>query len=104
MSAAPVEYRVVWKREGIKVKRRRYATRSAVDRFLVLFGPEPWKAYVRRGKGPDDYVCCPGTSSYECGCDGVTYRERSERMGAEIPKLEWIRVEQRAIGAWETSA
>lgn len=91
------EYRVSWKREGLKVKRKRYATRKGAERFLRLFGPEPWTVYAGKYTGPDDRVCCSG---YECGCEGLTYREQAERDRREMPKLEWLRLEQRVVGSW----
>jgi len=97
-----LEYRVVWKREGCDRKVRRYATRSGAERFLLLFGPEPWLAYAP-GCDPDKPDCCAGRKSDECGCDGMTPRQRAAATDAELPKLEWVRLEEREVGAWKVS-
>jgi len=96
--AAGVQYRVVWKREGLRPKRRVFARRGTADKFLLLFGPEPWR-YL--GKEPDEYVCCSG---YQCGCGGETHRKHDEAVRATLPKLEWVRVESRPVGAWAPGA
>ncbi len=90
-----VEYRVVWKREGLKPKRKRYATLKGAERFMLLFGPEPWRAFTKND--PDRYECCDG---HECGCGGVTYRERAEEKRDGQPKLEYVRLEAREVGQW----
>ena len=91
---AGAEFRVVWKREGLRPKKRVYVQRTRAEKFLQLFGPEPW-TYL--GHQPDDLVCCSGR---ECGCGGLTYAEYDRSKRAELPKLEWIRVETREVGAW----
>ncbi len=93
------EYRVLWKRDGQPMKRKRYVTRAGVDHFLTLLGPEPWKAYR---KDPDALDCCPG-ASYECACEGKTVREASDQRRSEMPKLEWLRVEMRTVGRWAST-
>lgn len=42
-------------------------------------------------------MCCSG---YQCGCGGETYRQQSEARRTEQPALEFLRVEQRMVGAW----
>ena len=92
-----VEYRVVWKRVGIRSKHRPFARRASADRFVRLFGPEPW-TYL--GRDPDAYVCCSG---YNCGCGGETYRQANETTRRELPHLEWFRIEQRGVEPWSTA-
>ena len=90
------EYRVVWKRENLRVKRKRYVSRKFAERFLALLTDlEPWK---RLGENPDALACCSG---YECGCGGVTVRQGHESRLAEMPPLEWAHIEQREVGSWE---
>lgn len=93
------EYRVIWKREGMRVKRKRYANRVMAERFLKILGPEPWTAFQSRWnrKGPDDLLCCDG---HECGCGGVTVRQHHEEARKTIPPIEWVRIEQREVGKW----
>jgi hypothetical protein len=91
------EYRVVWKRVGLKPKRKRYARRASAERFMRLFGPEPWTVY---GGDADSVWCCNG---YECACRGVTHREKAEADRAVMPALEYIRLEQRPIGDWSAA-
>ena len=90
-----LRYRVVSKREGSRPKVCVYATLAAAQKRLVLLGPEPWKAY---GKGPDDLKCCAG--GYECNCGGRTEREVTDDMRAEMPPLEWVRIDVREVTPW----
>lgn len=92
--SAPTEYRVVWKREGHRQKVRLFATRAGAERQLVRLGPEPWTA---AGKGPDDVRCCAG---FGCGCEGLTEHEWSEALAAEMPPLEFVRLESRPALPW----
>lgn len=96
-TAIKKEYRVVWQREGSKRRTRRYSTLKFAERFVGMFGPEPWKAW---GKKAGDHYCCKGYEN-ECGCGGLTVKEQSDLRRAEMPKLEWIRIESRQIGEWE---
>jgi hypothetical protein len=95
------EYRVVWKRAEQAPKNRRFVQRSAVLRLLTLLGPEPWKAYT--DKDPDELACC---SSRECGCAGWTIRQVSDQLRTEMPALEWVSVESRAVevSSWQEVA
>ena len=72
--------------------------RAKAERFLKLFGPEPWTAYG--SKDGNELACCSG---HECGCGGMTFRERSEYQFAEMPALEYVRLEAREVGAWESA-
>jgi len=92
------EYRVVWKRAGLRRKVKRFATRRAAERLLIrLTDPEPWRTYLREGQDPDDYRCCSG---HECGCGGITYRQEAEDMRANQPPLESVQLEARRIEPW----
>lgn len=92
-----IEYRVTWKRVGCRAKSKRFAGRPSAEKFLLLFGPEPWAYYADRGKGADDLACCSG---YECACGGETYRERSDAQRARQPGLEYVRLSARALNPW----
>lgn len=93
------EYRVVWKRDGLTEKKKRYMNLVRAKRFVTLLGPEPW---IALGLDPDQYFCCSGR---ECGCGGTTVREHSEIQRKDIPAIEWVRIEKRkiAVGQWEES-
>lgn len=88
-----LEYRVVSKRECCSPKVRYYRTRAGAERRMLLYGPEPWKAFDPEG-GPDDLDCCSGV---ECGCGGMTNRERSEELRARLPRLEWAQLTAREV-------
>jgi hypothetical protein len=98
-----VEYRVVSKREGQRPTVKRYASRAAAERRLVLLGPEPWRAY---GKGPDDPCEMHEHTAWggeDMAFDGTTERACTEKMRAEMPALEYVRLEWRVVGTWETA-
>ena len=90
------EYRVVWKRsfEGAKEKRKIFQSLHGAERLMTILGPEPWKAW---GKDPDSLICCSGSM---CTCGGRTYREDSESTRADMPEIEYLRIEKREIGEW----
>lgn len=90
------QYRVVWKRIGLPEKKKRYEQRKAAERFVVLLGPEPWKAL---GREPDERFCCSGR---ECGCGGMTVREQTLQQRENIPAVEYVRLEKREVtlGEW----
>lgn len=99
------EYRVVWKRKPFmadeydidpRPKVRRYATKKGADKFMQLLGPEPWRGYAP-DVDPDSYICCSGK---ECGCGGLTYREKAEEMRKTLPPIAYIRLEEREVGEW----
>lgn len=93
------EYRVIWKRSGLDRKVRRYATLAGAQRYVRLFGPEPWTAFG--DGGPDDFWCCSGGP--ECACEGETNAERAESQSADMPDLEYARIERREVGTWEAA-
>jgi hypothetical protein len=93
------EYRVTWKRVGCDAKVRRYSTLAGAERFLRLFGPEPWT--YKTGATADALWCCYG---YECSCGGVTNAEAAKLKRCELPELEYARIERRRIGEWEAVA
>lgn len=91
------EYRVTWQREGCRKRVKRCALESTAERFMKLLGPEPWMAY---DQDPDELDCCNG---YMCGCQGRTVREVSDFRRKEMPRLEFARIERRAVDEWEFS-
>lgn len=98
------EYRVVWKRESFerdgitsrsKQKRKRYVSLKRAERFMrLLTSAEPWKEL---GQDGDDYFCCSG---HECGCGGQTVREAFTAKYADMPPVEFVRLEEREVGKW----
>ena len=101
------EYRVVWKRRGLKRKSKRYMSLKAAQRRIALMGPEPWVALE---VNPDDYHCHKGSSAYnECGCDGLTWREHllnarnqpSHEEDSGMPALEYAFIETRPLAPWQ---
>lgn len=91
------EFRVVWKRRGLSAKRREFKRQAAAEKFLLLLGPEPWRAYLKGDDGADDRVCCSG---YMCGCGGMTYREQAEDRRKDMPPVEYVRVQERRCTEW----
>lgn len=89
------EYRVVYKREGTRPKNKQYCKLESAQRFMLLLGPTPWKAY---GKEADAHVCCNGN---HCSCEGLTYREQTENLRAKVPALEYAVLERREVGEYE---
>jgi len=90
------EYRVVWKRNGLKEKRKRYQNKYRAEHFIKILGPEPWTAY---GVNPDESMCCDGSM---CGCGGETYREHWLGKRKDMPPIEYVRLELREVqrGDW----
>jgi len=88
-----IEYRVVWKRNDLKQKTKKYTTLRGAKRFMILLGDEPWKAFDH---DPEDYICCSGS---DCGCGGQTVRNHFLRK--DQPKIEFVRLEQREVGEWK---
>jgi hypothetical protein len=104
VSGRRLEYRVVWQRYGSRRKTRVFAQRSSADRFVLLFGPEPWRAY-NRGLGADPEArACERLHDFceDCGCDGRTVREDCELRRANMPPLQSIHMEIREVGPWIT--
>jgi hypothetical protein len=91
----PYEYRVIYKREGLKPKRKRYVSLKVAERFVRILGPEPWEVF---GKKADDRCC----SGLECACGGLTERERQSEYMKDVPPLEYVRIERREVGKWTT--
>ena len=91
-----LEYRVVWKREGVRRKVKRFASLKLAQRKMLLLGPEPWLGASEYGKrDPERLNCCSG---HECACGGLTVREWWEQLG--LPKLEYMHIERREVGKW----
>lgn len=97
-----VEHRVVWKREGLRRKAKRFVRRRNADYFVeLLTSTEPWKHIADyKDVDPDDYVCCAGTSRDECACGGETIREHFGRLRGNMPSIEYVRIETREVGPW----
>lgn len=90
------QYRVIWKRVGwILEKKKRFSKRFYADRLVTLVGPEPWKAL---GHEPEDYVCCSG---FECSCGGRTVKQDSDEKRKDMPPIEYIRMEVREVSIFE---
>lgn len=87
------QFAVVWKRVGIRAKRRLFAKRKSAERWLTMLGPEPWLAF---GKQADER-CCDG---YDCGCEGKTPREQAAELRARYPAIEYARIEVRDVSEW----
>lgn len=105
LNSARREYAVVWKRVGLRPKRRIFVRRAAADRRLVLLGPEPWLAF---GKSGDEPACDHDDNDrYECGpCDRchLTRREYETKARADFPPLEYLRLETRCVTDWTPDA
>lgn len=90
------EYSVVWKRVGIRAKRKKFAKLPRAQAWVLLLGPEPWKA---AGVGPGACVKCGEEDCMRCTGE-ESWIERAERYQKTNPAIEWIRIEQREVGAW----
>ena len=88
------EYRVVWSREGIGRKVKRFATLKMATRRMILLGPKPWMAYTN---DHNSLWCCNG---YQCNCGGLTAQAYFEKMRDSYPKVESVHIESRSIGEW----
>lgn len=90
------EYRVIWKREGLSQRSRRFVQKKFANRWLMLLTvPEPWDLFDLDG---DDYVCCSG---HECGCGGQTVRQSFNKRREGLPKLINYGIQEREVGKWE---
>ena len=87
------EYRLVWKRNGVSVRQRKFTRLASAEKYQLLLGKEPWKY---GGQSGDDYKCCSGM---ECGCGGITWKEHSEKM--ELPEIEFTRIDKREVSDWQ---
>ncbi len=93
-----VEYRVVWKREGLKRKTKRCVRLAKADGLAALLRARTAAEVLKlRGVDPEALNCCSGR---ECGCGGETNLEREEAYRDELPPLEYCFVEERTIGEW----
>lgn len=88
------EYRVVWQREGQARKTKRYATLFGAERYVVLLGPEPWRAHRQN---PDALACCDGRDD---GCGGLTVRESYLAHRKDMPPVVSVAIERRVVGVW----
>ena len=93
-----VEYRVVWKREGLRTKSRRYARVGQAERYLQIVEGRMAEA---TGLNPEAAACCDG---WQCGCQGQTNAEVWAEVAARVPPLEWVRIEARPVGAWRLAS
>lgn len=90
------QYRVLWKRDGLRPKAKPVMSLATADRFIgLLTSPEPWR-FMRdyHDRDPDSYRCCDG---HECGCGGQTIREFCEEARKDLPPIEWVRIESRQV-------
>ena len=96
------EYRVLSQRVGmLRPAEKRFATKKAVDRRVnILTSDKPWEIFTPN-KDPDDYFCCSGGMSMQCGCGGITVREYHEEYVKDLPPLILLRVDQREVSDWE---
>ena len=89
------EYRVCSQRVGQRKKIKRFASLKMAQRRIAILSDDPWAAL---GLDPDDKFCC---DSYMCGCGGMTNREKDADYKKDLPALEYVRIEKRAIGEWD---
>jgi len=90
------EYRLVWKREGCEIKRRRFIHLKRVINFVKLLkNDKPWEQF---NENPDDYHCCSG---YQCGCQGETVENYYKEKYRDYPQIEFIQTETREVGEWQ---
>lgn len=93
-----VEYRVRWRREGLRPATKRYATREAAERWALIVQGRMQEA---TDKDPDDYACCPGGYADMCGCYGRTNAQVWAQRTAEVPPLiEGPVIQTRPVGEW----
>jgi len=89
------EYRVVWKREDMSVKRKIFQTVKAAKRYITLLTSEkPWEAF---GLDGESLLCCSG---HECGCGGITVRDSFQAKTNGVPNLTFVRMDYRRVGPW----
>lgn len=79
IETARTEYRVRYKREGHKVKLRRYVSRERAERFAALL--------------LDPTIARPADNLEG---EGFQY----DRWIESMPPLEYVRIESRATGPW----
>jgi hypothetical protein len=92
-----IEYRLVWKREGLGQKSRKFTRLKYAERYLALLTSEaPWEVF---GKDGDAYECCSG---YECGCGGMRVKESWVKTREGLPKLLKHEIQCRDVGEWRS--
>lgn len=91
------QYRIRVKRVGAAPKDRFRWSGRGLGNYLLLLGPEPWKAYTDRD--PDEFLCCDGGN---CGCGGLTIREDAMARRGSLPAVESVDVSCRTVtyGEW----
>lgn len=94
------EYRLIWKRKGLDPKYKKWAHKSAMERFKKFLTAPIGESFDE----PDAYMCCRGGWENQCGCGGLTWREHAIERMKDVPPLEWVRVEERTVGKWEQVA
>ena len=96
------QFRLTWQRAANEeagfvlpmVKSKTFASMKAAQRHIrILTSDEPWREWAP-DDGPSDLVCCPG---HQCCCGGLTRAEDRDQKRAELPAIEWIRIEERTI-------
>lgn len=113
-------FRVIWKRAGYRPKSKQFGQLRHALKAFRLMGPEPWR-YFSGSPDPElRWHCkeCEGvgtitikqnpaynyavTLTVPCAkCfGGSTIREYIERRRAELPAMEWVRLEERPMGPW----
>lgn len=91
------QYRLTWLREGLSEKSKKFNSMKTVERQIrILTSYEPWREWAPE-KEPDDYACCPGGQAYECGCGGETVAEQATKQRETLPKILWIRLDERFV-------
>jgi len=104
VSETKYQYRVVSRRQDCATKYKVYATRKgAENRLGLLISDEPWKflplsVFNPTHDDPDKPQCCDG---WQCGCEGVTYREAAKELRDNLPPLVECWIEKRPVGEWE---
>jgi hypothetical protein len=95
---AELEFRVVWKRQGLSRKTKTYKRLATADRRRLLLSGSPDERFAAlRIADPDESACCSG---HECGCGGMTYREHDTEYIEGMPPLEYVVIEERTVGPW----
>lgn len=102
------QYRLTWSRatnaeSGFAtpmVKTKNFASIKALERHVrIMTSDEPWREWKTEFEGllPEDYACCPGGPSHECGCGGYTNAEVRDEKRKDLPPILWIKQEVREI-------
>lgn len=94
------QFMVVWKRVGLKEKKKVYNTQKGADRFMTLLGDKPWLAFTDDDEG-EKYMCCAGRMENYCGCGGKTWKEYCTEKQAAMPPIEYVKLQTRIVGNWQ---